>query len=196
MDLFFSDRVLNISPYYLKPGFPYGGACLPKDLSGLVAIAREHGISVPLLEGTSHSNDSHISRAVQLTKSIAKNNRVSFLGLSFKSATDDVRNSPSVTIIKSLIADGYDVKIYDSDVLHSIQSGKNIKLIRSILSKLEDYLINDVQELLEFSDCVVIAKSEAKVLTQLATTHNKVFVDLVGSKVDLSKAGRLFSLVK
>ena len=194
-DLFLADKVLNISPYYLNPGFPYGGACLPKDLSGFIALARENGISAPLIENTSISNNAHISRSVKLVKSALPNKKINFVGLSFKSNTDDVRNSPSITILKSLIADGYEVRIFDQDVSDSIENDKNTKLLRSILGNLEDFMVTDLDELNNFSDGYVLAKREPKAMNYLANLQGKIFVDLVGWKKALGESNDLYQLV-
>lgn len=112
MKLFCEDNILNLSPYYLKPGFSYGGSCLGKDLSVLVSRAKKEGIKTPLLNSIKLSNDEHTQRAIDLIKS-KKKKKIGILGLSFKAGTGDIRNSPILNVIDNLVNDGYDVKIFD-----------------------------------------------------------------------------------
>jgi GDP-mannose 6-dehydrogenase len=195
VDLFFADTILNISSYYLKPGFPYGGACLPKDLSGLVSLAREKGISAPLIESTSLSNEAHISRSVRLVKAAATDMSINYIGLSFKYDTDDIRNSPSITILKSLIAEGYKVKVYDKNVSDSLRLEKNNKLLTSILGNLEEFLATELDELENFSDTYVLAKREPEVTTYIPRLKNKTIVDLIGWKEPIDPSNKIVKLI-
>jgi len=112
MNLFCEDNQLNISPYYLKPGFAYGGSCLPKDLAALKNNAIKMGIDCPVLSSISKSNLKHIERAVNLIDSLGKK-KVGILGLSFKPGTDDIRGNPILFVINKLLDKGYDIKIFD-----------------------------------------------------------------------------------
>ena len=112
MSLFCEDRVLNISPSYLRPGFAFGGSCLPKDLRSLLHLARVNGADLPLLAGTLATNELVVSEVVD--RVVAADTRaVALLGLNFKSDTDDLRESPNVEVAERLTGKGFDVRIYD-----------------------------------------------------------------------------------
>ena len=195
IDVFLSDKILNISSNYLKPGFAYGGACLPKDLNALSSIALKNGVNVPLINSASSSNDAHIDRSIKLCKDVFLDKKINFIGLSFKSNTDDVRESPSVTIIKNLLTDGYEIKIFDKDVSDSINNGKNTKLLRSILGDLENCLVTDFQELETFSDKYILAKKENSIVERVANLKKKTIVDLIGWSSSLNVENNYFTLV-
>jgi len=195
IDVFLSDKILNISPNYLKPGFAYGGACLPKDLNALSSIARKNGVNVPLINSASSSNDAHIDRSIKLCKEVFLDKKINFIGLSFKRNTDDVRESPSVTIIENLLTDGYEIKIFDKDVSDSINNGKNTKLLRSILGNLEHCLVADFQELEVFSDKYILAKKENSIVERVANLKKKTIVDLIGWSSSLNVENNYFTLV-
>jgi GDP-mannose 6-dehydrogenase len=118
MDLFCQDDQLNLSSAYLKPGFAFGGSCLPKDLSALDAISRQQKIEVPVLSTISHSNSQHIARIVDVIRKAGKK-RIGFLGLSFKAGTDDLRGSPVMEILRQLDEKGYELLVYDTHVTAS-----------------------------------------------------------------------------
>jgi len=114
MDVFCQDRKLNISPVYLKPGFAFGGSCLPKDVKGFTSIAREKGIEIPLIERIIPSNESHIEKAKRMVSQVVpKSEPVTIVGLSFKPGTDDVRESPAIFLAKKLQEEGYNLLFFD-----------------------------------------------------------------------------------
>ena len=112
MDVVCSDTKLNISRYYLRPGNPFGGSCLPKDVSALKSFARMEGLSLPLLENTLDTNQAHLGALIQLITGKEKR-RIGLLGLAFKADTDDLRNSPMVAVAETLLGRGYELHIYD-----------------------------------------------------------------------------------
>ena len=125
-DVFLADTKLNVSPAYLRPGGPYGGSCLPKDLGAMIALAHEHGIAAPLLAGVRDSNRAHLEHIVQAVRQAAPPpGPVVQLGLSFKAGTDDLRNSPLVDLAEELGRAGYDLRIVDPDVDPSRLLGTN-----------------------------------------------------------------------
>jgi GDP-mannose 6-dehydrogenase len=116
-EIFLADTKLNVSPYYLRPGGPYGGSCLPKDLSGMLALARDAGLSVPVLAGARDSNGLHLAWLAQAIRAkLPPPGPILQLGLSFKAGTDDLRNSPLLDLAEILLEAGYDLSVYDPDV--------------------------------------------------------------------------------
>lgn len=178
MDIFVRDRSLNISPNYLRPGFAYGGSCLPKDLLGFATLAKNNSVSVPVLENIQSSNEQHIQRAIELIKERG-NKKVSFLGLTFKGGTDDVRNSPTLKIIEALNDDGYDIRIFDNDVNDSLQNERNIETMNAILGNLIDQLVKAPAELLEHSTIIVAAKNDPVSKQILNDSSGIKIIDLV-----------------
>lgn len=132
MDVFLADRKLNISPAYLRPGFAFGGSCLPKDLRSLVHAAQRADVSVPILAHVLPSNSDHLQRAVELVERTGKR-RVGLFGLSFKPGTDDLRESPLVELAERLFGKGYDLRIYDANVSLSRLLGANREYIETRL---------------------------------------------------------------
>lgn len=182
MHLFIKDKLLNISPYYLRPGYAYGGACLPKDLSALVSLAVSKGVNIPLLESVHLSNEAHIERAISLLRKNPKSMRLGFFGLSFKAGTDDIRNSPTLTIIRTLLQDGYQVSVFDDYVHLAISSEKNIALTMSHLEDIEPIMFKTVDELLSQSDVVVFSKKDSAYNEIESKLENKKIIDLVHFK--------------
>ena len=113
MDIFLADTKLNISPAYLRPGFAFGGSCLPKDVRALNHTARQNDLDLPVLANVLVSNETQVRRAVDIVMSLGRR-KVGIFGLSFKSGTDDLRESPMVELAERLIGKGHDVRIYDA----------------------------------------------------------------------------------
>src|SRR5690554_1041945 len=130
MDIVAKDTKLNLSPYYLKPGFAFGGSCLPKDVRSLTQIAKGLDLKTPLLSSLLKSNFYQIDRGLELIYNTKKKN-IGFLGFAFKSGTDDLRESPIVSVIETLIGKGYNLNVYDSNVHLSSLLGKNKDYINS-----------------------------------------------------------------
>jgi GDP-mannose 6-dehydrogenase len=159
MKLLTMDTKLNVSSAYLMPGFAFGGSCLPKDMRALLHFAKTKDLHIPFLESVFPSNKVHIQRAIDkiLSKGIKK---VGILGLSFKEGTDDLRESPMVTLVETLIGKGCHIKIYDSDVLVAKIFGANKKYIEKEIPHISSLMCQKIEEVTEESDIIVIGKRE------------------------------------
>lgn len=185
MDVFCMDRKLNLSPYYLKPGFAFGGSCLPKDLKGLNMIARDLYVDCPVLESIDRSNELHKDRVLSNIQSFGKNN-IGFLGLSFKAGTDDLRNSPIVDIIEQLIGKGYNIRVYDRNVHLSKLIGRNKQFIFDRLPMIAELVTEDALDVITHSNVVVVVNREAEIKAALESIgkSNKIVYDLVNIELD------------
>jgi GDP-mannose 6-dehydrogenase len=178
IDIFLADTKLNISPAYLRPGFAFGGSCLPKDLRGLVYAAVRADVSVPILAHVLESNEAHLRRAVDAI--IATNARkIGMFGLAFKGGTDDLRESPLVELAERLLGKGYDIRIYDANVAVSRLMGANREYVDGMLPHLGDLLTDSVDEVLEHAELCVVGTNEPAVIEALARAGDRSVVDLV-----------------
>ncbi|MDN3671157.1 nucleotide sugar dehydrogenase [Echinicola jeungdonensis] len=155
MSLFCMDSNLNISKAYFKPGFAYGGSCLPKDLKGLVTLGHDNYLNTPVLGGIADSNENQKKRAFTLIENTGKKN-ICLLGLSFKEGTDDLRYSPSVDLAETLIGKGYHLTIFDENVQLSKLIGANEAYINDKLPHLSDLLSNDIQEAISKAEVLIV----------------------------------------
>ncbi|GAA4589138.1 nucleotide sugar dehydrogenase [Planotetraspora phitsanulokensis] len=178
MDVFLADRKLNISPAYLRPGFAFGGSCLPKDLRGLVYAARRADVSVPLLSHVLPSNEEHLRRAFDLVTA-TRSRRIGLFGLSFKPGTDDLRESPLVELAERLLGKGYDLRIYDANVSLSRLLGANRDYIDGRLPHLGDLLTNSADEVLAHAEVCVVGSKDPAVLSALENAGERTIIDLV-----------------
>jgi len=166
MDVVCSDTRLNISKYYMKPGNPFGGSCLPKDVSALLAFSRQEGITLPLLDNTLDTNAAHLDLLLKLIT--AKGTRkVGLLGLAFKADTDDLRGSPMVAVAETLLGRGYDLRIYDPSLNLSRLIGANAAEMQRRMPHLASLLKSDAHEVIEHADLVVASQKCVK-LDELA----------------------------
>jgi GDP-mannose 6-dehydrogenase len=157
MNVFCEDTVLNISRAYLRPGFAFGGSCLPKDIRALVSLGRSTGIHLPLLEGVLDANRLRIVQAANAIVA-ARPTQVALLGLSFKKDTDDLRESPYLLLAEKLLAEGLAVKVFDPDVLPERLVGRNREYVEQHLPGVDDILVNSLAKALLHSDAVVLCK--------------------------------------
>jgi GDP-mannose 6-dehydrogenase len=178
MDIFCKDKQLNISPYYFKPGFAYGGSCLPKDLKGLQTLAHDLYIDVPVIDGINKTNDLQIQRAIKLIYKYW-DKKLGFLGLSFKAGTDDLRNSPTVSIIEALLGKGCDIVIYDKNINMAMLTGTNKEYIDSRIPHLSSLLVSDPAELINNCDIIVINTKEPEFVKLVNDIDNKIIIDFV-----------------
>ena len=179
MDIFCQDHKLNISTSYLKPGFAFGGYCLPKDLRALLSKARSLDVSAPILSAILPSNDQQIERGVRAVIE-AGNRKVGILGLAFKAGTDDLRESPVVELVERLIGKGFNLRVYDRNVNLARVSGANRSYILKRIPHISRLMVPSVEAVVEHSDTIVIgnASPEAKELPKLVT-DSQLVIDLV-----------------
>lgn len=179
MELFCEDTQLNISTKYLRPGFAFGGSCLPKDLRSLLHLSRSESIDVPLLSGTLASNQLSIDEAID--RVIAQEgNRVALLGLSFKPGSDDLRESPYVDLAENLLGKGYEVRIYDPLVNPTSLVGVNRPYVESELPHLRRFLTDSPKEAIDGADVVLVALSTPEVIGVLLESPPPRIIDLDG----------------
>ena len=179
MELLIADNKQNISPTYMRPGFAFGGSCLPKDLRSLVYLGQSHGVEIPLLAGITHSNSNQIEVAVNHIVSWKKQ-RIGILGLAFKANTDDLRESPSVTLIERLLGKGFKVQVHDFEVNGSKLFGVNLNTWNQH-SHLAKNLVVDARELIQDSEVIVLAQHNSHYLEVLKDLpDDKILVDLTG----------------
>ena len=188
MRIFCKDTQLNISPAYLRPGFAFGGSCLPKEVKGFITLARDRDVKIPALGSLIDSNEVHIHRAYDL---VARNGRkrVAFFGLAFKPGTDDMRDSPLVMLVERLLGKGFPIAIFDRYVKVSRLLGKNKEYIEREIPHLDELLRDDPQAVLNGAEIVVVGHADAearKVIVEQAA--GKRIVDLSGY-ADLRAAG-------
>lgn len=177
MNLFCKDTALNISPYYFKPGFAYGGSCLPKDLKGLNFIAQSNNVRVPILESIENSNDRHIVRAIELAKSYGCKN-VGVIGLTFKAGTDDLRNSAATRMAEALIGAGYNVSIFDRFLNIAREKETNLKDLNKRIPHLLPLLKASSEDVVKNSSLVVITVRNPEIPELIRKYPNVRFIDL------------------
>lgn len=178
MELFCMDHQLNLSAYYMKPGFAYGGSCLPKDLKALDTLAHDFYLKSPVLSSISASNEYQKKRAFDLVTSKGLK-KVGILGLSFKKGTDDLRYSPVVDLAESLLGKGYSLRIYDQNVNLSRLTGTNKEFIDQRIPHLSELISDDLAEVVGESDLIVIAHKEPQFECLSSDYPEKTFIDLV-----------------
>lgn len=156
MDVFCRDTKLNISPRYLKPGFAFGGSCLPKDLRGILDVARDTANPLPMLAGTLESNRIQIE---QLLRRVASSKRptVGIVGLAFKEGTDDVRESPMVAVVEHLTGKGHPVRIYDGHLSIQRMVGANLSFALESIPHLAEMLTHDLQSVIDSADVLIVS---------------------------------------
>ena len=177
MDIFCKDTKLNISPYYMKPGFAFGGSCLPKDVRALSYKAQTLDLDLPLLRAIMPSNRSHIDRGFEMITR-AQGRKIGILGFSFKAGTDDLRESPLVEIIERLIGKGFDVRVYDRNVRLAALQGGNRDYILNHIPHISRLMVDSIEALLEHADTVVIGNGSPE-FRNFAVREGQHVVDLV-----------------
>ena len=185
------DKKLNISPYYMKPGFAFGGSCLPKDVRALTYLGRNRDLKLPLLESLLPSNSSHISSGFNIIEGTGKR-RIGVLGISFKAGTDDLRESPVVELVEMLFGKGYEIKIYDKNVDYARVHGANKEYIETRIPHVSNMLMKSIQEVVDGSDVIVLgnASEEFRAVAE-SLDVSKQIIDLVGFMTKVSCSQKL-----
>jgi len=178
MEIFCKDKQLNISPYYFKPGFAYGGSCLPKDMKALKTLAHDLYIDVPVIESIFQSNERQKDQAVRLIMN-AGHRKVGILGLSFKAGTDDLRCSPIVDVVERLLGKGFEIRIYDKNVKISELTGTNRDFIMAKIPHLQHFVSDNLDDVCRESDVLVVTNKEGEFADILARYPGKTIIDLV-----------------
>jgi GDP-mannose 6-dehydrogenase len=179
MEIFCQDTKLNLSPYYMKPGFAFGGSCLPKDVRALTYKARSLDLELPLLDSILPSNRKQVEKGVKMI--VDKGSRkVGILGFSFKAGTDDLRESPMVDVIETLLGKGFELKLFDKNVNLAALTGANQDYILNHIPHISKLMVNSMEEVLQFADTVVIGNGAAE-FRQVPgmLKDNQTIVDLV-----------------
>ncbi|MEK8085846.1 nucleotide sugar dehydrogenase [Aquabacterium sp. A3] len=179
MEIFCKDTKLNLSPYYLKPGFAFGGSCLPKDVRALTYKGRALDLNLPILSSILPSNELQIAKGYDMIVNKGKR-KVGVLGFSFKAGTDDLRESPVVEVIERLLGKGFDLKLYDKNVNIAALTGANRDYILNHIPHISKIMVSTVEEVLEHADVIVIgngAKEFGSIASQLKPEQQ--IVDLV-----------------
>ena len=179
MDIFCQDTKLNLSPYYMKPGFAFGGSCLPKDVRALTYKGRKLDLDLPILNSILPSNIEQIEKGLNMI--IDKGNRkIGILGFSFKAGTDDLRESPMVEVIERLLGKGYDLCIYDENVNIARLIGANKDYILNRIPHISKHMVETMDEVLQVSETIVVGNGSKEFKNVLdKVSENQVVVDLV-----------------
>ncbi|SCB08370.1 GDP-mannose 6-dehydrogenase [Bradyrhizobium shewense] len=179
MNVLVADKKLNISPAYLKPGFAFGGSCLPKDVSALRHAGRDADIDTPLLDAVMQANENQIRSAYQLVAATGKR-RIGLVGLSFKPDTDDLRYSPMLEVAERLIGRGYQLAIYDSNIRLSRLTGVNRAHLTSRLPHIACLLREKMSDVASFAEVIVVGnRKEFLKNSAIFKGQDKIIIDLV-----------------
>lgn len=178
MDVVVQDTKLNVSPAYLRPGFAFGGSCLPKDLRAVLYSARRNDLELPLLAGILASNAWQVRRAVDLVTS-QSSKRVAVLGVTFKAGTDDLRESPIVELVESLIGKGYELSIFDENLAWARLVGANRDFIERTIPHITELLASSAEEAIDRSDLVIVGNGSISAEDVFRASRGKTVIDLV-----------------
>jgi GDP-mannose 6-dehydrogenase len=190
IDVFLSDTRLNLGPAYLRPGFAFGGSCLPKDVRAVTHLARERNVNVPLLTNVLPSNESHLSRVFDLVVS-SRPQRIGVFGLAFKPGTDDLRESPMVELVDRLLDSGFDVKIYDPKVVIAELIGSNRLFASKRLPEIRGLVTSDLDSVIAHGDVLIVGSPEKEIAQAVERVdESKTIIDLVRLPMAAELRGR------
>jgi len=190
MDIFCQDTKLNLSPYYMKPGFAFGGSCLPKDVRALGYKGRSLDLDLPIINAILPSNQNQIDRGLKMIMDKGSK-KVGILGFSFKAGTDDLRESPIVEVIERLIGKGYEIKLYDRNVNMAKLVGANRDFILNHIPHIAELMVDDIETVINHADVIVIGNGNSEFRTIPGNLpQGKQTVDLVRIIPDVSEKGR------
>ncbi len=185
MEVVSRDTKLNLSPYYLKPGFAFGGSCLPKDVRGLNYRAQLLDVSTPLLNSLLPSNAYQVQRGLQMVYDTGKK-KVAFLGFAFKAGTDDLRESPMVDMIETLLGKGYSLSLYDNNISLSKLMGKNKDYLTGHIPHITRLLKDDIHEVINDAEVIIIGNKAPEFREILSEIRpDQTIIDLV--RIDKEK---------
>lgn len=192
MELVCKDKSLNIAPTYMRPGFAFGGSCLPKDLRAMLYLARTNDVELPVMQGVQGTNGVHIKHAADLVMGL-ESRKVGMVGLSFKPGTDDLRESPLVTLAETLIGKGYELRIHDPAVNLARLIGSNKRFIEDTIPHIETMLTDTLEKTLDHADVLVVGQNHAELAARLEAKGEDapVIIDLVGLS-ELDDSGRTY----
>ena len=186
MEIFCRDTKLNISEKYLRPGFAFGGSCLPKDLRALRHKGRSLDLELPLLNSVLPSNEQHIEQAFRMVTDLGKR-PLAVLGLSFKDGTDDLRESPAVELVERLIGKGFNVRIFDRHVNLAKLVGANRDYILNQIPHISNLMVGSIDEAMEYGEIIVIGNGDAAFRSAIDKVgSDRIVVDLVGVSEQIS----------
>ncbi|REJ88441.1 MAG: nucleotide sugar dehydrogenase [Planctomycetota bacterium] len=191
MDMLCRDTKLNVSKAYLRPGFAFGGSCLPKDVRALTRYAEEQAVRVSLLGAIMPSNQEHLERAIRMVEESGQK-QVGMVGLSFKAGTDDLRESPYVTLVETLVGRGYDIKIYDPGISISRLTGRNLAYVDQHLPHLAALLVEETSELFDHASLLILGNDIADEI-EIPSRFDDNLIDLRRSLVVADQPGAAVS---
>jgi GDP-mannose 6-dehydrogenase len=187
MDIFCQDSKLNLSSYYLKPGFAFGGSCLPKDVRALQYRAKEADLDMPLIQSLLESNQLQVQHAIDRVVDTGKK-RIGLFGFSFKAGTDDLRESPMVILAEALLGKGFQLSIYDRNVSLARLVGANRQYINEQIPHLSQHLCESIDEVIDRSDVIVVGNAAPEFSEALTRCRpDQIVIDLVRIPVDSSR---------
>jgi len=181
MDLVCQDTQLNISRAYLRPGFAFGGSCLPKDLRALTYVGKLNDVTTPMLGSVMGSNRAHIDHALELVMRSGRK-KVGMIGLSFKAGTDDLRESPLVTVAERLIGKGYDLRIFDPEVNLSRLLGANKRYIEHSIPHIGSLMVSSAREAVDHAEVLIVGLGSKALVAEVKglLRADQTVIDLVG----------------
>ncbi|MEC7961750.1 MAG: nucleotide sugar dehydrogenase [Pseudomonadota bacterium] len=186
MDIFVQDHKLNLSAYYLKPGFAYGGSCLPKEVRAVQHMAKEAGVTLPMIGNLERSNREHIDEAVRMVRATGAR-RVGILGLAFKPGTDDLRESPILEVMAALHAEGVALQVHDEAITKDTPLEGQLAYVRhgskggaELAANLPAMLNDDLDEVVEGAEVLVVCHASEAYRSKMRRSHARAVIDLVG----------------